>query len=216
MTQGADSEVLVVASRNPGKVEEIRRLLAHLPAKVVALSELAGAPQLNEPHFTFAENAVAKATTAARATGHLALADDSGLVVPALGGAPGVRSSRVAASDDERIRWLLTQMRALQGEQRRAHFVCVAALVAPGGEVLGTWTDRVEGLITHEPQGQGGFGYDPVFFYDPAKQTFGQMSAEHKNSVSHRGKALRAFVRDLPDVLRRYKANSQRGSGLVP
>jgi len=203
---------LLVASYNLTKVEEIRRLLQDLPVEVVSLQDLAHPPKLSEPHSTFIQNAAEKATIAARATGRLALADDSGLVVPALDGSPGVHSSRVADTDPERIQWLLSRMAGLQGDQRQAYFVCVAALAAPDGEALGTWQGRVDGVITHEPQGAGGFGYDPVFFYPPDNQTFAQMSPERKNQVSHRGQALRAFAQDLPDILTKFTMSL--GSGL--
>lgn len=208
MPQVPNAEALVVASHNPGKMTEIGRLLADLPVRLLSLRDLPDAPQLTEPHHTFEENAIEKAATTARASGHLALADDSGLVVPALGGAPGVTSSRVARSDSERIKWLLDKMREMQGDQRKAYFVCVVALAAPTGEILGTWTGRVDGLIAQQPRGAGGFGYDPMFWYPPVDQTFAQMSAQCKNAVSHRGEALRAFASDLPDILSRYKLDS--------
>ena len=199
------SNTILVASHNSDKVKEIRRLLADLRVEVLSLRDLAHPPELTEPHPTFAQNAAEKATVAARATSHLTLADDSGLVVPALDGAPGVHSSRVAATDPERIQWLLEKMKGLQGDQRRAYFVCVIALAAPGGDVLDTWGGRVDGSITYEPQGEGGFGYDPVFFYPPDNQTFAQMTTECKNQVSHRGQALRAFARDLPKIFTKFE-----------
>ena len=205
MSSRPDEPILVVASRNSGKVRELRDLLAALPLRVVSLSDLPCAPELDEPYDDFLANAAAKATGAARAIGHLALADDSGLVVPALGGAPGVRSSRVAGSDPERIAWLLAEMRELTGEQRSAHFICVAVLADPAGNRLGTWAGRVEGVILAAPQGSGGFGYDPVFWYPPAQMTFAQMTARQKNEVSHRGRALRACAQDLPALLARLR-----------
>ena len=194
-------EVLLVASENPGKVAEIRRLLAAVPLQVISLADLPSPPQLTEPHDTFAGNAQHKAATAARASDYLAVADDSGLVVPALDGAPGIRSSRVADSDPGRIRWLLEEMKDLTGEQRAAYFVCVIALANLHGEMLGTWRGRVDGIIIPQPQGEGGFGYDPVFLYPPTQQTFAQMTAGLKNDVSHRGQALRDFARDLPAII---------------
>ena len=193
--------ILVVASHNAGKVREIRELLHDLPIEVVSLGDLPDPPQLNESHDTFAANATQKATAAARASGHLALADDSGLVVPALDGAPGVHSSRIAGTDAERIAWLLVQMCALTGEQRAAYFLCAVALTDSKGNVLGTWEGRVDGVIATAPKGTDGFGYDPVFWYPPAQRTFAQMNPEQKNQVSHRGHALRAFARDMPDIL---------------
>jgi len=194
---------IVVASYNADKVAEIRQLLKSLQVRLLSLWDWPDPPELTEPYSTFAQNAAEKALTTARATGHLALADDSGLIVPALAGAPGVHSSRVAPTDAERIEWLLGEMNSLPGDQRQAHFVCVVAVATPSGEVLGTWEGRVNGIITEEPRGDGGFGYDPVFFYPPDDCTFAQMTTERKNSVSHRGQALRALAQDLPGILGR-------------
>ena len=193
---------IVVASYNSDKVTEIRQLLKDLPVCVLSLRDLPEPPELTEPYSTFAQNAAEKAVTTARATGHLALADDSGLVVPALAGVPGVNSSRVAPTDPERIAWLLDRMSELQGDERQAYFVCVAVAAAPSGEIQGTWQGRVDGIITKEPRGEGGFGYDPVFLYPPDDQTFAELTTQRKNNVSHRGQALRAFAPDLTDILR--------------
>ncbi len=199
-------EILLVASENPDKVAEIRQLLAGMALRVLSLADLPQPPQLSEPYDTFTGNAKHKAITAAGASGYLTVADDSGLVVPALDGAPGIHSSRVAASDPERIRWLLNEMKDLTSEQRAAYFVCVIALANLHGEMLGTWQGRVDGIITHQPQGEGGFGYDPIFLYPPAQQTFAEMTAQEKNEVSHRGQALRSFTRDLPTILKVKRA----------
>jgi len=199
-------EILLVASENPDKVAEIRQLLAGMTLRVLSLADLPHPPQLSEPYDTFIGNAKHKAITAAGASGYLTIADDSGLVVPALDGAPGIRSSRVADSDPERIRWLLDQMTDLSGEQRAAYFVCVIALANPHGEMMGTWQGRVDGVITPQPQGEGGFGYDPVFFYPPAQRTFAEMSPWEKNEVSHRGQALHSFARALPTILKVKRA----------
>jgi len=139
MTCASRPEALLVASQNPDKVAEIQQLLAATPLQVISLADLPDPPQLSEPCDTFAGNAKHKAATAARVTGYLTVADDSGLVVPALDGAPGIHSSRVAASDAERIRWLLEQMEDLDGNQRAAYFVCMIALARLDGEMLGTW-----------------------------------------------------------------------------
>ncbi len=202
-------EVLLVASQNPGKVAEMRGLLAAVPLQVISLADLPRPPQLTEPYNTFTRNAQHKAATAARASSYLAVADDSGLVVPALDGAPGIRSSRVADSDPERIRWLLNEMKGLTGEQRAAYFVCVIALASPHGEMLGTWQGRVDGIIIPQPQGEGGFGYDPVFLYPPTGRTFAQMTAAAKNEVSHRGRALRDFARDLPAIIKDIASDNE-------
>jgi len=195
-------EILLVASENPDKVMEIRQLLAGMALRVLALTDLPSPPQLSEPYDTFIGNTKHKAMMAAHASGYLTVADDSGLVVPALEGAPGIRSSRVAASDSERIRWLLDQMTPLAGDQRAAYFICTIALADRHRGVLGTWQGQVEGTITTEPRGENGFGYDPVFLYPPARKTFAQMTSQEKNEVSHRGQALRSFTRDLPTILK--------------
>jgi len=202
-------EVLLVASENPGKVAEIRELLAAVPLQLISLADLPSPPHLTEPYDTFAGNARHKAMVAAHASGYLTVADDSGLVVPALDGAPGIRSSRVAGSDPERIRWLLGKMTALARDQRAAHFICTIALADRQRGVLGTWQGRVDGLIIPQPQGDDGFGYDPIFLYPPTQQTFAQMTAQEKNEVSHRGQALRDFARDLPAILRDIASDNE-------
>ena len=189
---------LLVASHNPGKVRELARLLAELPLQVVGLDAYPDMPELPEPYPTFAENARSKACTAAAHAGCLALADDSGLLVPALDDRPGVYSSRYAPTDPERIARLLAEMRAYTGEQRRARFVCVLALADPT-RLLGSWQETCEGDIADQPAGRHGFGFDPVFRY--GRKTFAEMTPDEKGQVSHRGKALRAFRHDLPGLL---------------
>ena len=201
----AEQRTLVLATNNPGKISEILDLLAGLPISVNHLGELADPMELTETHDTFAGNAREKAVAVARATGEPALADDSGLVVDALGGAPGVLSSRYAgegATDTDLVAKLLAEMEGVPDAERTARFVCVLVLAGWDGEIS-RWEGRVEGRITTEPHGQGGFGYDPVFLYPPAGLTFAQMQAEEKNEVSHRGRALQKFRRDLPEILKR-------------
>jgi len=201
------ANTIVVASKNAGKIREIRQLLADFPLQVLSLDDLSDPPELTEPYPSFAQNAAEKAVTTARATGYVALADDSGLVVPALDGAPGTRSSRVAATDGERIKWLLDAMDQVPADKRNAYFVCIMVLADITGQILGTWRGRVDGTITTQPQGEAGFGYDPVFLYPPDSQTFAEMTPERKNQVSHRGQALKAFVQDLPDILSSITTN---------
>ena len=201
----AEQRTLVLATNNPGKISEIRDLLAGVPISVNHLGELADPMELTETHDTFGGNAREKAVAVARATGEPALADDSGLVVDALGGAPGVLSSRYAgegATDADLVAKLLAEMEGVPDAERTARFVCVLVLAGWNGEIS-RWEGRVEGRITTEPHGQGGFGYDPVFLYPPAGLTFAQMQAEEKNEVSHRGRALQKFRRDLPEILKR-------------
>jgi len=198
---------LILATANEHKVREIRELLAGMDIAVAHLDELDDPPELTETGATFADNAREKALAVACATGEPALADDSGLVVDALGGEPGVRSARYAgegATGAELCAKLLREMADLPDDRRSARFVCALSLCAPAGEV-GRWEGRVEGVITRESRGEGGFGYDPVFHYPPDGLTFAQMSPERKNAVSHRGRALQAFRADLPAILARTR-----------
>jgi XTP/dITP diphosphohydrolase len=190
---------LVVGSNNPGKLREIRQVLTPHDIEVLSYAEAGGTDELAEPGQTFEENAVAKALQAAQRTGLPALADDSGLCVEALGGRPGVLSARYGgpqADDLTRCHLLLEELRATANPNRLAEFVCVLALATPEG-LLERWAGRVVGVIADQPQGTNGFGFDPIFVYLPAGQTFAEMSPEEKNAVSHRGRA----VRRLPKIL---------------
>jgi XTP/dITP diphosphohydrolase len=195
---------LMLATQNEHKVREIRELLADLDVEVAHIGEREDPPELTETGETFAENAREKALACAEATGLLSLADDSGLVVDALGGAPGVRSARYAgedASQQDLIGKLLSELDGTPICDRSGRFVCALSLCAPEGEV-GRWEGTVEGVITLEPRGEAGFGYDPVFLYPPAEKTFAEMEPDAKNVVSHRGRALEKFCVDLPEILR--------------
>ena len=189
---------LVVASRNAGKAREVRMLLAGLPLDVVGLDAYPDFPDTPEPHDTFVRNAMDKALAAARHVQCLALADDSGWQVEALDGRPGVQSARYGPDDAARIRRLLEELKGVPAEHRRARFVCALVLASPEG-VLGEWQENCAGLIALQPAGHGGFGFDPVFLYEG--RTFAQMTPDEKNAVSHRGKSLRAFGRDLPQMV---------------
>jgi XTP/dITP diphosphohydrolase len=203
---------LVVATRNPGKVREIHAMLADLGGyEVVGLAEL-GIPESPEEDAveafdTFAENALAKARYFARMTGALALADDSGICVDALGGAPGVRSRRFAAADEARgerqdeanNRHLLARLAEVPDAARTARYVCAAALAWPDGRER-VRTETCEGVILHGARGTGGFGYDPLFYLEGEGMTFGELPAARKNVLSHRGQAVRAVVAALAGV----------------
>lgn len=192
---------LVVGSNNPGKLGEIRQVLAPSGVEVLSYSEAGGTGSLPEEGRTFEENATTKALEAARRTGLVALADDSGLCVEALGGRPGVLSARYGgpqADDPTRCRLLLAELQATGASNRLAEFVCVLALATPEG-LLARWAGRVAGVIADQPRGHGGFGYDPIFLYLPAGRTFAEMSLEEKNAVSHRGRAVRRLPRILAD-----------------
>ena len=191
---------LLVASANPGKLREYRALAAQCASSLaVELDPLPGfsrLPAFDESAPTFAENAAGKALHYSRYTEHPVLADDSGLVVDALGGAPGVHSARYAganASDAERVARLLAELRAAGSSDRRARFVCILAL-AHRGQVLGVFSDAVEGEIADSTRGAGGFGYDSVFFIPALGKTFAEIPGESKNLYGHRGKAFRKLL----------------------
>ena len=196
-----DVKVLVLATRNLGKTRELRELLKDFPVEIKNLSDFGPIPDIEEDGTTFDENAFKKASFAAKVLGLPALADDSGLEVEALGGAPGVHSARYAgpsATDQEKSAKLLQEMKGKAN--RRAAFMCVISIAVPSGVAL-TYEGRCEGLITEVPAGDNGFGYDPVFFYPPMQRTFAQLSAQEKNLVSHRGKALAALKQEFDKAL---------------
>jgi XTP/dITP diphosphohydrolase len=192
---------LVIATGNPAKTAEIRDLLKGFPINIKNLDDFGPLPPVVEDGDSFDENAYKKASFVSKILGYPALADDSGLVVEALGGAPGIYSARYAgenASDQQRYTKLLEEM---EGQaNRRAAFECVISLAVPTGAAL-TYEGRCEGLIAEEPAGEGGFGYDPVFYYPPLKKTFGQLVREEKSLVSHRGKALKELKDEFDKVL---------------
>jgi len=197
---------IVLATRNPGKLAELRRILAAagVSAAVTDLDDVPGMPEVAETGRTFAENALLKARAVAAFTGLPAVADDSGLCVDVLNGMPGVLSARWSGShgdDAANLRLLLGQLADVPAGERGAQFVCVAALVLPaGGEHLAEGT--VRGRLTCSPRGRNGFGYDPIFVPDGFEATTAQMSAEEKDRISHRGKALRALAPAIAELLR--------------
>ena len=193
--------VIVIATRNPGKTAEIRDLLEGFPVDIKDLSDFGPIPEVEEDGATFDENAYKKSSFTARILGCPTLADDSGLSVAALNGAPGVFSARYGGeglSDEERCRRLLSEMRG-RGD-RRAAFECVISLAVPAGPAL-TYEGRCEGLLMEAPVGANGFGYDPVFFYPPFNKTFAELSREEKSRVSHRGKAMRELRDEFEKVM---------------
>jgi len=195
---------LLIATQNPGKLREITALLAGLPIAVMSPSALAAPlPPVSEDGLTYEANALAKANSAGRATGLAVLADDSGLEVAGLGGAPGVHSARfagVGATDAENNLQLLAQLASAPETARQARFVCTAVLLLPSGLTRIT-TGEVHGRIVDAPRGEHGFGYDPLFFYPPFGCTFGEASDADKESVSHRGAAFRAMAREIGKLL---------------
>jgi len=193
--------VLVLATRNAGKKSEIIALLKGFPVTVKGLDDFGPIPQPEEDEATFEGNAYRKAADTARMLGCPALADDSGLVVEALGGAPGVHSARYAGQDATDIQRCAKLLRAMGGQtNRRADFECVISIALPNGRAL-TYTGRCEGRIAAAPSGRNGFGYDPVFYYPPLARTFAELTSEEKSRISHRGKALRELKAEFDKIV---------------
>ena len=196
---------LYLASSNSGKLREFSAIAAEVSSPI-ELALLPGFPELAEfPEDapTFAENAVGKALHAASITEDTVCADDSGLVVPALGGQPGVHSARYAepnATGAQNIDKLLGALAGKKGSGRQAYFVCALA-VAKMGRILAVITNRADGVILEVPRGSGGFGYDPVFYFPSLNRTFAELSSAEKNLHSHRGKAFRRLLEVLPGML---------------
>ena len=184
---------LLLATKNPGKVRELTELLRGLPLRLRDLSEFPSVETADETGASFEENASIKARFYGRETGLLTLADDSGLEVEALGGAPGVHSARYAgesATDAERVALLLREI--VQAEKRAARFVCVVALYDPQNEALSLFRADCPGAIARAPRGSNGFGYDPVFIPQGFTQTFAQLPTDVKQRISHRAQAVAA------------------------
>ena len=192
---------LVLATQNQGKVKELKALLGEA-YKVYSLADYPGLPEVVEDGATFAENALKKARAAAVFTQKVALADDSGLEVDLLGGAPGVHSARFAGEekdDQKNNQRLLKDLAGLALEQRTARFRCVIAIASPKGEKYDVAHGTCEGLIGFEPKGTGGFGYDPLFIVPEYQQTFAELGPAVKNKISHRGRALVEAKKILPE-----------------
>jgi len=192
---------IVLATRNKGKTKEIQDLLQGFDVVVRNLNDFGPIPPIEEDGATFDENAYKKASLTARYLGLPALADDSGLLVEALGGAPGVHSARYAgeqATDRQRCQKLLEALG--DSENRRAAFECVIALSVPTGAAL-AYEGRCEGVIARAPAGENGFGYDPIFYYPSLDKTFAQLSMAEKGRISHRGKALMELRSEMDKVL---------------
>jgi XTP/dITP diphosphohydrolase len=185
---------LLLATTNRGKISELKRILSEQQIDILGLDAGASTEEI-ETGITFMENALLKARHYHRLTGLPTIADDSGLEVARLDGRPGIASARYAgpqASDAERLEKLLGELRDVPDEARAARFVCAAAFVWDGGEQV--FEDEVRGVILHTPRGAGGFGYDPVFFYEPLGKTFAELTEVEKAEVSHRGRAFRRLA----------------------
>jgi len=200
---------IVLATRNQGKIEEIRSLLKEQEGsggiEISSLKDYPDVPEIVEDGATFSENARKKALTVAQLIGQIAVADDSGLEVDALGGAPGVYSARFAgegASDFANIKKLLELLRDIPPEKRGARFVCVMALATPDGEVS-LVDGECRGMIAMEKRGTSGFGYDPVFIVPEYGETFAELGREVKNKISHRARALSKLCRLLGSLIQR-------------
>ncbi|MBQ5748623.1 MAG: XTP/dITP diphosphatase [Oscillospiraceae bacterium] len=186
----------VLASKNPHKLVEIQAILGKLGMEVILQSELGIDIDVEETGTTFEENSLLKAEAVMQASGLPSLADDSGIAVDALDGAPGIYSARYGNknSDEERTAFLLENMQGVPDDQRAARFVCVITCVWPDGRKI-VARGECHGVLTHEVRGEGGFGYDPVFYVPELGKTLAEIPAEHKNAISHRAKALQEFCR---------------------
>jgi XTP/dITP diphosphohydrolase len=193
--------VIVLATKNAGKVKEFQQLLKDFPVEIKNLNDFGPIPDVEEDGATFDDNAYKKASFASKVLGLPAIADDSGLVVEALGGAPGVKSARYAgenATDQENIKKLLVEMEGKSN--RRAAFECLISIAVPSGPAL-TYEGRCQGEITTEPKGHSGFGYDPVFYFPEYGKTFAELTGEEKNKISHRGMALAQVVDEFDKIV---------------
>lgn len=190
---------LIAATKNSGKLKEIREILGGLPFEVVSMEDAGITDDIEETGSTFEENALIKAREIHRKTRQMVMADDSGLEVDYLNGAPGIFSSRFAgegATDEDKNNKLLELLKDVPVDKRTARFVCVIAVVFPDGTHF-TVKGTCEGYISYKPEGSNGFGYDPLFYIPKLNMTTAQMSSEKKHEISHRGKALRMMVEEL-------------------
>jgi XTP/dITP diphosphohydrolase len=194
---------LLVATTNAGKFAEVKAFLDKLPLRILSLKDLDKPPEVIEDGATFEANALKKARALAQFSGLMTLADDSGIEVDALGGAPGIYSARYCGAegdDDKNNEKLLRELQNVPDEKRTARYVCVLALCVPTMTGMKEWVVRetCEGRITFSLIGRNGFGYDPLFFFPPFGKTFGEIDRETKATVSHRGKALKKLAEMLP------------------
>jgi len=195
-------QIIVLATRNKGKTREIRELLKDFPIDIKNLDDFGPIPEVIEDGETFDDNAYKKASFTAKILGHPAMADDSGLCVEALDGAPGVYSARYAgdnASDEDNVKKMLDDLKGK--ENRDAAFKCVISIAVPTGAAL-TYEGECNGVLTKEPAGDNGFGYDPLFFYPDFNKTFAQLSIQEKGQVSHRGKALKEIASEIDKIIK--------------
>jgi XTP/dITP diphosphohydrolase len=213
---------LVLGTTNAGKVRELVALLAPFGIGCESLAALSAAVEVEETGETFADNAALKATAQARALGRWVLAEDSGLVVPALGGAPGVHSARFSGAvagepreltDARNNDLLLERLTGRRAAERAAHYACHAALADPAGQIAAIAAGTCGGLIGDEPAGAGGFGYDPLFIVPEYHRTFGELAPAVKGVISHRGRALRALLPAIVAALSRQSSPESAAAG---
>jgi XTP/dITP diphosphohydrolase len=198
---------LLLATTNRGKIREICHLLQGMPFDVVTPTDLDIDLTIKEDKPTYQENAQLKAEAYSKASGLITLADDSGLEVDALNGEPGIRSARYAgenASDQNRIEYLLARLREIPQEKRAARFICVIAIAVPGEKTILCQGD-CQGVISFEPKGKNGFGYDPIFHFPELNKTMAELTLEQKSQVSHRGKAVKEASRLLRELAEKIK-----------
>ncbi|MCD2493014.1 XTP/dITP diphosphatase [Lacrimispora sp. NSJ-141] len=198
-----DAHRIIFATSNEGKMKEVRMILADLGMEILSMKEAGIQADIVEDGKSFEENASIKATVIQKIAGGIVLADDSGLEVDFLGGAPGIYSARYMGEDtsyDVKNQAIIDKLKDAKGEERSARFVCAIAAALPDGIVL-TTRGVIEGQIGYEIVGNGGFGYDPIFYLQERKKSTAQLTAEEKNEISHRGKALRAMKAKLMEYL---------------
>ncbi|WP_192598306.1 XTP/dITP diphosphatase [Sporosarcina limicola] len=201
---------VLIATNNLGKAKDFETLFKPFGVKVLTLNDIDGAIDVEEAGVTFEENAILKAETVARLLGKVVIADDSGLEIDALGGAPGVYSARYAGegkNDDDNIDKVLQGLATTPYEARAARFRCVLAVAGPGIQTE-TFSGSCEGLIHHERKGTNGFGYDPIFYVPEINRTMAELSPEEKSAISHRGAALSELKSKLPQFLNSVGENS--------
>ena len=194
-------QIIVLATTNQGKTREINELLKGFPVEIKNLNDFGQIPEVIEDGTTFDDNAYKKASFTARVLGYPSMADDSGLCVEALDGAPGVWSARYAgknATDADNVNKMLDDLK--DKDNRNAAFKCVISIAVPTGAAL-TYEGECQGVITKEPVGDNGFGYDPLFFYPEFNKTFAQLSIQEKGRVSHRGKALKEIADEMDKII---------------
>lgn len=185
---------LVLATGNKNKIIEIQNLMKNCNIEIIGIDKFDSTFSPEENGITFAENAYIKAYEAAKISNMPSLTDDSGLVIDALGGMPGVYSSRYAENDTKRIERVLSELKNVQQDQRTARFVCNMVIVEPSGDVLYQYEGTCEGIIIAKPSGNNGFGYDPIFYIPEKGVTMAELSLDEKNIISHRGKALENII----------------------